>query len=356
MADIVNLESHYIGSPAPGVEIYQLPNASMQVLQDIINATWNEGLTTKEEFSAKIATALSGFLDLTAAPHVTAGSVTVPTITAPAVDIPASVTISDIYDQWATEYIEVATWLDGKHDGYLTARFPSEQTGFAKLQSYLNAAIDNPEVGMPQAVADQIWADDRDRIVKDGARASAEVLATFAAKGFALPPGAAASAVLQIAQNTQDKISESSRKVAITSVELQKYTLDLLMKVRAMADSDTAEYTKALASAPEVASRLANIGYDAQSKLISSASQFYSADTNAKEVMSKVAQYNNSTALEAAVKNQGSDLAMIENKLKAMLAEAAAIAQMCTGFINNLHVGATLQANGGTTVSNSSEF
>lgn len=356
MTDIVNLEAHYIGSPTPGVNLYQLPNASMQVLEDIINATWNEGLTTKAEFSAKIAAAMAGFLDVTTAPHVTAGSVTVPTISEPAVDIPASVTVDDIYDQWTTQYLELATWLDGKFTTFRSTYFPDEQAAYTACEDWLQAAIANPEVGLPPAIADQIWTDDRDRIVKDGARASAEVLATFANKGFALPPGAAASAVLQIEQATQDKISESSRKVAVMSIDMQKFNVESLLKLRDVAMRDAVEYVKALASAPEMTSKLSNIGYDAQSKLISSVSSYYNARTQATDVMSKVAQYNNSTALEAAIKNQGSDLAMVENKLKAMLAEAAAIAQMCTGFINNLHVGATLQANGGTTVSQSGEL
>ena len=103
-------------------------------------------------------------------------------------------------------------------------------------------------------------------------------------------------------------------------------------------------------------SRLSNIGYDAQSKLISSVSSFYGARTEATKVMSAVAQYNNSTALEVAGKNQMSDLGMIESKLKAMLAEAQSIAQMTTALFNNLQVHAGITANGGTTVSQSNEF
>ena len=69
--DIVNLEAHYIGSPSPGVNLYQVPNAAMQVLADIINATWNEGIATKEEFSDKITAALAGFLMKPSAPFQT---------------------------------------------------------------------------------------------------------------------------------------------------------------------------------------------------------------------------------------------------------------------------------------------
>lgn len=356
MADIVNLEAHYIGSPTPGVNLYQLPNASMQVLEDIINATWNEGLTTKAEFTAKIANAMSGFLDITAAPHVSAGTVAVPSIAEPLVDIPASVSVEGIYDQWATEYLELATWLDGKFTSFRNTYFPDENAAYTACEDWLQAAVANPEVGLPQATADQIWGDDQARILSDKTRAQDSIIAQFASRRFPLPPGAAASATLQIEQKAQDELAESSRKIAITSVDLQKFNVEKLLQLRSESMKAAVEYVKALASAPEMTSRLTNIGYDAQSKLISSVSAYYNARTQANEVMSKVAQYNNSTALEAATKNQASDLTLIEDKLKAMLAEAQSIAQMTTALFNNIHVGATLQANGGTTVSQSNEF
>lgn len=65
--------------------------------------------------------------------------------------------------------------------------------------------------------------------------------------------------------------------------------------------------------------------------------------------MAKVAQFNTSTALEADVKNQMSNLTLIEDKLKALLAEAQALAQMSTSLINNVHVSAGVS--GGRNVS-----
>ena len=356
MADIVNLEAHYIGSPTPGVNLYQLPNAAMQVLEDIINATWNEGLASKEEFSAKINAALTDFLNTVNAPHVTAGSVAVPSITEPAVDIPASVTVDDIYDKWATEYLELATWLATKFTDFRTTYFPDENAAYTACEDWLQAAIANPDSGLPPAIAAQIWGDDQARIISDKTRAQDTVIAQFAGRRFPLPPDAAASAVLQIEQKAQDELAESSRKVAIMSVDMQKFNVESLLKLRDVAMRSAVEYVKALASAPEMTSRLTNIGYDAQSKLISSVSAYYNARTQANEVMSKVAQYNNSTALEAAVKNQASDLTLIEDKLKALLAEAQYIAQVSTALFNNLNVQASLRADGGTTVSQSNEF
>lgn len=356
MTDIVNLTSHYIGSPTPGVNLYQLPNASMQVLQDIINATWNEGKTTKAEFSSKIAAAVAGFLDITASPHVSAGVVSVPSITEPTVSIPASVTVDDVYSKWSTEYLNLATWLDGKFTTFRSTYFPDENAAYTACEDWLQAAIANPDAGLPPTVAAQIWGDDAARILSDKTRAQDTVIAQFAARRFPLPPDAAASAVLQIEQKAQDEMAESSRKVAIMSVDMQKFNVESLLKLRDIAMRDAVEYIKALVSAPEMTSRLSNIGYDAQSKLISSVSSFYGARTEAQKVMSAVAQYNNSTALEAAVKNQMADLSMVENKLKALLAECQSIAQMTTALLNNIQVGAHLNANGGTTVSQSNEF
>ena len=701
MTDIVNLSPHYIGSPTPGVNLYQLPNAAMQVLGDIINATWTEGKLTKAEFSAKISTAMSGFLDITSAPHVTTGSVAVPVISEPAVDIPASVTVDDIYDQWAVEYANLGAWLDGKFSAFRGAYFPDDtallgavlgrlaslagtpidtitgtavtassvsgsvsggtisaegitanavtatvtpevisadsisalggmldpfstditagsvsapytaeppvlvsndvdltnaltifdntyadllaliENKFASFRSanftnddalwynasdWLNQAISDYNVATPPSFISQIFADDQARILSDKARAQDSVVSQFASRRFPLPPGAAASAVLQIEQKAQDDIAAGSRKVAQLSVEMMPRLMEQAMKIRfevlqsaneylktltssqdvaikimsvgydaqsrlvssvssllnarkevsgltldaskfsanlafeaakanqlaeleaqrldisliveggklgleasrmqaqlaleaAKANQATAldadkfnvqtavensrlgldankthaqlsveagrgnqtaaieagkanlgaaiesaklsyaaseatarimldaakanqmaqleqcktaltttvqyrngsmqscvDYIRAMASAPEAAARLSNVGYDAQSKLISSAAQFYNARTQAKEAIAKVSQYNNSVSLQADEKNQMSDLTLIEDKLKAMLAEAQSIAQMATALFNNIHVGATLQANGGTTVSQSNEF
>jgi len=268
--------------------------------------------------------------------------------------------------------------------------------------------------------------------MSDPSMAQAGVIVMFVAKGFSPPPGAAAA--IKIQQKTQDAVAESSRKVAMVSVELQKWTVeklimmhDAVMKnaveyVRAIAsgpdmisrvvgigydaqqklisavasyynartqakdvmskvaqynnsitfDASKAnqagelsvldkvvalrnaamqgatDYSKALASAPDIISKMSGIGYDAQSKLISSASQYYNARTQAKEAVSKVTQYNNTIAFDSAKANQMAKLSVTEMNLKALLADISSIAQQATAALNNLHVGVTMQAGGST--------
>ena len=72
MADIVNLAPHLIGTPSTGVNLYQVPNASMEVFEDIINATWNLANNKDSSGAAKavaIQTLIDGILAAPVLPH-----------------------------------------------------------------------------------------------------------------------------------------------------------------------------------------------------------------------------------------------------------------------------------------------
>ena len=333
MTDIVTLPSYsgvWAGTPQ------DVPNIAAPILVEFINAAWNQANIAKAEYAAKVSDATTGFLDTASSPHVTAGSISVPSITEPNVDIPTSQNASDVISMFDTKYLELVALLTDKFTAFRNTYFPDENNAYIAAENWLQEAIANP-AGLPADVASQIWGDDQARILADKTRAQDAVVAQFAARRFPLPPDVAASAVMQIEQKAQDELAESSRKVAALSVEMQKFNVEKLLGLRGVAMDSAVKYISALASGPDMASKLVGVGYDAQSKLISSAAQFYGARTQAAETMSKVAQYNNSTALEAAVKNQAADLTLIEDKLKALLTEAQGIAQMSTALFNNLH-------------------
>ena len=239
-----------------------------------------------------------------------------------------------------TKYAELVTMLSDKFVSFRNTYFPNDAADYAAVEAWIQGAVANPNSGLPVAVQQQITADDQARILSDTTRASDAVLQTFAARRFPLPPGAAASAVLQIQQKSQDAMAESSRKITMASVDMMKFAVEKSVGLRQLAMNEAIEYVKAIASAPEMASRLVGIGYDAQSKLISAASQFYSARTDVQKLISSVGEFNVTTALEAATKNQASDLTLIEDRLKALLTECQALAQLATSLFNNLHASA----------------
>lgn len=319
-----------------------LAKIATRMAEAVINTTWNEANVMKADFTSKLNAAATGFLDVTNSPHVTAGTVAIPSVTAPAVNIPSSVDTTQIMSTFDVKQQEQFNQLVNACAGFLTNNFPNEPTGYAAAQQWLIDALANPDSGLPLAIQQQIWGEDQARILSDKVRAQDAVVAQFAARRFPLPPAVSASAMLQIEQKTQDELAESSRKIAILSVEMQKFSVEKLLGLRGMALDASIKYIGALIAGPEVASRLVGIGYDAQSKLIGAAADFYRADTQAAEMSSKVAQYNNSVTLEAATKNQSADLAMIEDKLRALLTDCESVARMASSMYNNLHANAGL--------------
>ena len=351
MADIIDIKpilTGFNGDPAH-TPMYAIPSISMRVAEALINATWNEAQVNKTAFTAKLTAALSTWLDSATSPHVTAGTISAPGITEPNVTIPTAIDTSNIMSTYDTKYLELVAMLVAKFNDFRTTYFPDENNAYLEAENWLQAAIANPS-GLPPTVLSQLLADEYARITGDKQRAQDSALAQFAARRFPLPPGAANSMVMQIEQKAQDELAEASRKLTALSVEMQKFNVEKLLGLRGMAMDSAIKYISALASGPDMASKVIGVGYDAQSKLISAASSFYNARIQAAEVTSKVAQYNNSTQLEAAVKNQVADLQMIENKLKGLLTEAQSLAQMSTALYNNLNVSANISTSGGSSI------
>lgn len=312
---------------------------ALEVVTDVLNASWDLANTKQSDYTAKIAAATAGFLDILSAPHIAAGSATVPTIDEPAVLIPSSIDTSDILATFDSKYAELVALLSDKFVAFRAAYFPDEQNAYVAAEDWLQAALaDNS--GLPSSVRAQMLTDARDSILTEASRATDEVMATFAAKRFPLPPGAAASAALQIQGNAQSQMAEAARKITVASVEQFRFLVKSTLDLRQSAMGAAIDYIKALASGPDMASRVVGIGYDAQTKLISATAAYYNARAGAKEIIAKASQYNVGADLEAKVKNQMADLTLIEDKLKALLSEAQAVAQMTTALFNNLHAGA----------------
>lgn len=340
MADILNLDKTPLYT-TPGGTTYLVPGPGAEAIEQIINATWAEAQANKAEFAAKLATALSGFLDTTNTPHITAGSVAIPAISEPAVSIPSTQSAGDVITEFGSQRLAIVAELIQKFSDFKVTYFPDEANAYIAAEDWLQAAIADPS-GLPPAVVAQIFGDDQARILEDKSRAQDAVIAQFAGRRFPLLPDVAASITMQIEQKAQDELAESSRKVALLSVEMQKFNVEKLLGLRGMAMDSAVKYISALASGQDIASKVIGVGYDAQSKLISAASSFYNARSQAAETMSKVAQYNNSTQLEAAAKNQMADMEMVKNKLNALLTDCEVIGRAMTALYNNLHVGSTM--------------
>ncbi|TXH48365.1 MAG: hypothetical protein E6Q97_24930 [Desulfurellales bacterium] len=329
MADIITPPE---GDFTPGA---QFP---IDTIAAIINAAWNQANAKQATFESKIATATSGWLDTETPPFMAAGVAPMLSVTEPAVTIPTSIDVTNVMDLFDTKYLELVALLSDKFTSFRTTYFPDEQNAYVAAENWLQEAISTG--GIPTTVKTQMLDEDKTRILADEARAEAELTASFAAKRYPLPAGALASAMLQLQQKAQEEIASTSRKITGLTLEQMKFAAEKLLNLRQVAMSSAVDYIKALASGPDMASSLINTGYDAQSKLISAVSQFYGARIEAKKMEALINHGNAEREQDAGKANLNSELTLIEDRLKAMLTEAQALAQMATSLYNNVHASA----------------
>lgn len=320
------------GTYTPGAET-ALHNAC-----SLINASWNQANIKEDAYATKIE-AIDDWMPVPGTQDITAGTATSATIVEPAVTIPESVAVDDVMTLFDTKYLELVSLLSEKFVDFRASFFPDENKAYLTAENWLQAAMAD-DSGLPAAVRAQLMTDATNALVADASRATDTVLQTFAARRFPLPPGAAAGATLQIQQKVQDGVAEAGRKIMTMSVEQFRFNVTQLLELRKIAMDSAVKYIMALASGPDMASKLVNTGYDAQSKLISAASQFYSVRADVAKVSNQVSQFNVSTELEAQMKNQVADLTLIEDKVKVLLTEAQTLGQMATAMFNNLHASA----------------
>lgn len=324
----------YPGTYTPGAE------TALHAAVDVINETWAQGNTKLAALETKIEAVAgdTGFLATVGSPHVTdASAVAAPAVTEPAVNIPTEIDTDQILTDYAVEYGKLRTLMVGDLQKIFTDYFPEDSQTYGAAETWIQGALANPNGGLPVAVQAQLLTDEQDRLTKDAARASDAVMATFAARRFPMPPGAAAGAVLQIQQNAQDKVAEASRKITVLSVDMMKFAVEKALTMRQAAIGAALEYVKALASAPSVSSQVVGMGLNAQSQLITAASSYYNARIDVQKLVASVSEFNVTAAQDTKAKNQAADMAMIENKLKALLTEIQAFAQIATSLFNNLH-------------------
>lgn len=238
---------------------------------------------------------------------------------------------------------------------YLSRYFPNDCAYLEHAQLKLCEMLTQGGTGINPVVEDQIWQRDRARVLNEVNRAGREVLATFAARGFPAPPGAALHQMNMIQQDAQNKIAQASRDVAIKQLEIEvenvRFAVDKAISLYQVAISAALDYIKALAIGPQLAAQVVPSVTDSQSRLIGAASDYYRAQLQALEIVQrhKVAE----AEIDARGNEKAADLEMqrIGNRLQAMMEYAKSVATQASAALNALHASAGVSASGGTSVS-----
>lgn len=296
-------------------------------------------------YSSQAITASSGFATMN--PNLIAFE---PANVEPPMNIPRTATGVD-GALYGTTYDQIIHDLSDSFARFFVDYFPNECDYLEKAQAQL-CEILNGGTGIPAHVEDQIWQRDRARVLNEVQRATDETLATFAARGFAVPPGAATHAIYLNQVESQNKIAQQSRDVAIKHVEILmeniRFAIQNALDYRIKAIQAAGDYIKTLAVGPEIAVRLATSAANAQAQLISAASSYYRNRIAVEELKLDVHKFNAGTKNEIGM----TELREFSNRLKAradVLASAAqAAGNQAASALNAVHASAGVAVQGET--------
>lgn len=243
-------------------------------------------------------------------------------------------------------YAQIVEDLDGRFRAFIIEFLPQDPGLMPAVEAWLKNAITSGGSGINVNVERQIWQRDRDRLSIEAAAASEQAVNQWAARGYPLPPGAAAAAITTIAMRRTEQIAAVSRDAAIkafeTEIENIRFAIGQAIDYRLRAIAAAADYIRALAIAPDIASKMSTQAADAQARLISAVASFYGARTNAAELATKVDMYNADAQIKAALANQDTDAKYTGLRVDAAVAAANSIGQQAAAALNGLNATAQL--------------
>lgn len=314
----------------------------MAAVETIIDRAWYEA-----QAKASLAAAYADMAVMSATGNVvvTAGTVTAPTVSEPNVHIPSKVSGIDtaLFD---STYNKIIGDLSDLFYDFIDRYLSIDPDMMAEAEAWIKRAITQGGTGINATVEGRIWQRDRDRIGTEAASSMAEVVDMWAAKGYPLPPGAANAAIQTIQRKRSADVAAVSRDAAIkafeTEVENVKFAIQMAIDYRTKALGAAGDYIRALATAPDIASRISTQSADAQARLISAAASFYNARVSAKELVMRGHLANQDASLKAAQLNTESITAARDIRVKAVIAAADSVGQQAAAALNGINATAQL--------------
>jgi hypothetical protein len=226
-------------------------------------------------------------------------------LTAVEPDVPSVVNGTQTYESQLDRLVELAS---SQFALFFTTYYPLAADAFDEATNWLVNTITNGGTGISAAVEEQIWQRGRDRVIAEGTRASSQIVADFAGRGFSIPPGAMAGKLKELRLTQQQANNSFSRDVAVKQAEIEietiRFAVGKAIESRAFAMQAAADYIRAIMSAPDAAARVAVINSDVQAKMISATSDLYRARLSRDELVLKSQEAN----LDANVKANAIDV------------------------------------------------
>jgi hypothetical protein len=333
-----------------GIGVGATTNVPATVVNTLLQAALNKANTSD--------TAARGYLDRAAsqannAPRMTAAELDFtladdlePDVFIPKVAEGASVELFNSLWQQVNDSI-----LD-KMEWFVARFFPNECPYLQRAQLWICKTLAEGGTGMNPQVEDMIWQRDRARVLKDAARQEEEVINSYAARGFPLPPGAMAAALDRVRADSYDKIAQASRDVAIKQAEIEienvRFAVEQAIKLYSSLMGALGDFIKAMVSSAQMGSQLIPSVTDSQSKLISAASEYFRARIACQELLLRHLTTESGFKQEMNKENQDANLQAMKMRIDAALEAAKSLAMQASAALNAIHASAGISGNDNT--------
>lgn len=193
-------------------------------------------------------------------------------------DVPTADDPTTVYEAYRDDLIGI---LSGQLADFFNKYYPLVNDAYDEATAWLVNTITNGGTGLPQHIEDQIYQRARNRIIAEGNRAEDQLVTGFAARGFGLPPGVMLKGIKEIRFQQLSALGKESTDVAIRQAEIEieniKFAVEKALDMRIKAIAAASDYIRALALAPEIATKLANVDADVQARMMSATADLYRA-------------------------------------------------------------------------------
>lgn len=315
---------------------YAGPSTGAAFTAGVLNLQWDLAIDKVNE--------MTGFVDNAIALATNPAQIATPSIDQ-STTIPAAPTIP-VYDpnaidnRYETYFHEISTFLNTQFVSFISTYFPT--SGYITYaQTWIENVFNVGGTGFAPGIEDQIWQRDRSRLLLDSSRQQQESIATWANRGYPLPPGAANGALLRLQQDALDKVASSSRDRAIEAAKIEidnlRFAVTNAIDLRMKSLGAAFDMIRAMALGPQIGSQVAVAVSNAEVAFAETISRLFSAEVTASEIPVRLKIADAELKERANEQNNRASIEAQHDRVTAAVAAAGSLGNISAAALNALH-------------------
>jgi hypothetical protein len=247
---------------------------------------------------------------------------------------------------------EIDVLIQSGYGTFLTTYFP-DGPFYQKALDWLSKALDGG-TGINAAVEQQLWERDKARVLGLATQSEKTTFASFANRGFPVPPGAMVGQITQIRLGALKELAGQSRDIAVKSFDAElenvRFAVSTSIDLRKSALQAAGDYIRTLILGPQTAVQLATSLAGLKTALAQALTAMYSAQVAAVEPFVRLNITDAQLHAEADQANLRSKNSTQESLTRAALANANMVGGIAASSLNGINAGASISGSDSSSV------